>query len=245
MRKSLKYIIAPLLLSASIVGCTPQKVLHSIPFTTEDTENGSYGANTGPHYALPKGLIKITVTRKKLVVTMGVALLNIPDPAFWYSISKSLSSGSHDKIVFSVDSNGLLTSVSSDNKDEAPLIAKRIAQIVAKGAELAGNITGGGLTFDDVARATPLGDFVLETILSAEDSEALRQFNTMLVAQGGNLSVSLNEFIGGESSATTVDYTPQAEDCNWSICARLPKPVFIGLNANGNSIGPSNANDSR
>ena len=80
-------------------------------------------------------------------------------------------------------------------------------------------------------------DFVLETILSIEDSEALRRFNKMLVAQGGNLSVSLDEHIGRKNSASADDYLPQPDDCIWSICARLPKPVFIELIANGNSIG--------
>lgn len=190
--------------------------------TIKSVELRDTGANaSGIVYALPRGLVKITVSlNDKQALTFNAEPIIVADTGRRY-LSQFLPSGfAEDSIEVVVDGNGLLSTTTVITEDKTPEIIKNLAELVARVSTL-GTLRQTGDT---------LKPFSIESVIDPFDSRTRIAFNKQLEKlSGGTFEIKVSS-----DPASTI--TPASDpnvgfpvDCTRSLCFRIPTPVFVTL----------------
>lgn len=88
-------------------------------------------------YALPKGLIHVSVDRDENLTVIFHDVVYVPDPAHQYVLRYKHSTLSRDSVFVQIDDLGLLAKICAESKDEAGEIAKKFVELAAEAAKIA------------------------------------------------------------------------------------------------------------
>lgn len=94
-------------------------------------------------YALPKGLIHVSVDRRvsddgaEDLTLIFYTVLYVPDPEHQYVLRYRHSGLSRDSVFVQIDDLGLLRKISAESKDETGEVAKKIVELAAEAAKIA------------------------------------------------------------------------------------------------------------
>lgn len=201
-----------------VAGCDRQSI-SSVSLLDE------YAETNALFYALPRGLVTITVARKKGVLTMEATPTIVADQDHRYQLDFRSSAWALDTYSAQVSQTGLLETAKSDNKSQVSEILESLAKTAGAASGLSGDM-------NKAKTDEPLEDFSYRSVIDPFVPESVKAFNNSLSKVSGGLNVTASDIVrlAPLSYSYNENIEGQYDICDSSFCFRLPKPVVLKLN---------------
>lgn len=192
-------------------------VVQSLPFSQVSP------VTSGVVYSLPRGLVRVTVSRDdKGKYSYSASPVIVPDSRYRYTLNFLPHSAYYDALDITVDGSGLLSSSKIVTEDKSADIIKEVGAIKDDLREIA--------KVAPVTDAPPKVPFSLTQLVDPFDQKSLAQFNTALKDSSGSALALVFSLDASLTSTRPSDLdNPKQSVCDQGFCVRVPIAVFMAF----------------